>query len=195
MKKTILSIAMMATMVAGTLVSCDKSAKEEPVAPAAKAGEMKAAYVELDSIMTQYQFCKDQEQALTKEGQRIDGELQKKQNDLQAAANSFQQKIQQNAMTQQQAQATQASLQKQAQDLEVLRQRLATEFQQKQADYQKALNDSVNHFLAAYNKDKKYSVIYAKSGLLYADQSMDITKEVVAGLNKAYKPAAKEEKK
>ena len=38
-------------------------------------------------------------------------------------------------------------------------------------------------------------MILSKAGdnVLYSDKSLDITKEVVAGLNKAYKPAAKAE--
>ena len=40
--------------------------------------------------------------------------------------------------------------------------------------------------------DKKFSIILSKSGdnLLYADKAFDITSEVIAGLNKAYKKAA-----
>ena len=45
-----------------------------------------------------------------------------------------------------------------------------------------------------FNKDHKYGLIFLKVGnnLLYADKAYDITKDVVAGLNKAYKkkPAA-----
>ena len=58
-----------------------------------------------------------------------------------------------------------------------------------------ALRDSIQHYLAVYNKDKKYSLILSKAGdnILYADKAYDITNEVISGLNKAYKsvPAAK----
>ena len=50
-----------------------------------------------------------------------------------------------------------------------------------------SVNDSIQHFLTKYNKDKKYSFIVTKAGLLYADKAYDITEEVIAGLNKAYK--------
>lgn len=57
--------------------------------------------------------------------------------------------------------------------------------------YNNALRDSIQHFLAVYNKDKKFSLILSKAGdnILYADKAHDITNDVVAGLNKAYKPA------
>ena len=116
----------------------------------------------------------------------------------QAAAANFQQKLQQNAYTREQAEGIQASLQKQGADLDALNQRLSNEFAAETEKYNNALRDSIQHFLAKYNKDKKYSMILSKAGdnLLYADKAFDITSEVVAGLNKAYKkPAAKAEAK
>ncbi|HBN46676.1 MAG TPA: hypothetical protein DD401_03345, partial [Prevotella sp.] len=79
--------------------------------------------------------------------------------------------------------------QKQNNDLQVLNQRLSAEFQTETENFNKALHDSLQHYLAVYNKDKKYSLIFSKQGdnLLYADKAYDITNEVVAGLNKAYK--------
>ena len=109
---------------------------------------------------------------------------------------NFQQKVQQNAYTREQAEAINAGLQKQGNDLQVLNQRLSTEFQNETDKFNKALRDSIQHYLAVYNKDKKYSIIFSKQGdnLLYADKAYDITNEIIAGLNKAYKgkPAVKE---
>ena len=81
------------------------------------------------------------------------------------------------------------SLQKQSNDLQALNQRLSGEFQAETEKYNNALRDSIQHFLAIYNKDKKYSLILSKAGdnILYADKTHDITNEVIAGLNKAYK--------
>jgi len=151
---------------------------------------MKIAYVEVDSIMSQYKFCKDYSLILQKKGQNIQNTLAGKQQQLQAAAANFQQKIQQNAYTREQAEAIQAGLQRQNNDLQALNQRLSTEFQVETDKYNKALRDSIQHFLAAYNKDKKYTLILSKAGdnLLYADKAYDITNDVIAGLNKAYKP-------
>lgn len=160
----------------------------------------KIAYVEVDSIMTQYKFCKDYSMILQKKGQNIQNTLAGKQKQLEQAAGNFQQKLQQNAYTREQAESIQAGLQKQGADLQALNQRLTNEFQTETDKYNKALRDSIQHFLASYNKDKKYSLILSKAGdnLLYADKAYDITKDVVAGLNKAYKPVdvkKKDEKK
>ena len=196
MKKTVLlAIAVMA------LASCNNEASkvEEKSANQTAPTELKIAYVEVDSLMTQYTFCKEQSELLEKKSQNIQNTLNQKGQSLQAAAMKFQQDVRNNKYTQQQAEAVQASLQKQQGDLQNLQQRLGAEFQAETEKFNVALRDSLNHYLAQYNKAKKYTLILTKQGdnILYADKSFDITNDVIAGLNKAYKPskAAKEEKK
>ncbi len=193
MKKNIILVVAFLTMTTLGLVSCDKSSPkmdDKAAAASPKSSEgTKIAYVEVDSIMTQYTFCKEYSKILETKGNNIQKTLASKQQQLQAAAANFQQKIQQNAYTREQAEAIQAGLQKQNNDLQVLNQRLSAEFQTETENFNKALHDSLQHYLAVYNKDKKYSLIFSKQGdnLLYADKAYDITNEVVAGLNKAYK--------
>ena len=193
------TLAIAAVSVVG-LASCDKSSPkmDEKAAPTAAqaAPSSKIAFVEVDSIMTQYNFCKEYSKILEQKGNNIQKTLAAKQQQLQAAAANFQQKVQQNAYTREQAEAVQAGLQKQNNDLQVLNQRLSSEFQAETEKYNKALHDSLQHYLAIYNKDKKYGMIFAKQGdnVLYADKAYDITNEVVAGLNKAYKGKATADK-
>ena len=195
MKKNLLKTMSLAAVATLALASCNQSNPQADAQAEAKQTpptELKIAYVEVDSIMTQYKFCKDYSLILQKKGQNIQNTLAAKQQQLQAAAANFQQKVQQNAYTREQAAGRQAGLQKQRNDLQALDQRLSNEFQVETAKYNNALRDSIQHFLAAYNKDKKYSLILSKAGdnLLYADKAYDITNEVIAGLNKAYKPTA-----
>ena len=174
MKRKFLSIALVATGIVAFSSCNNAQPKVEEKTTAAAPTELKIAYVEVDSIMTQYRFAKEYTEILEKKGQNIQ---------------NFQQKVQQNAYTREQAEAVQAGLQKQQNDLAGLQQRLGNEFNAEQEKYNKALHDSIDHFLAVYNKDKKYSIILSKSGdnLLYADKAYDITDEIIAGLNKAYK--------
>ena len=195
MKKLIRSAAVVALMSL-VVASCNKQAPkvEEKSASTntANAG-MKIAYIEVDSIMSQYKFCKEYSLILEKKSQNIQNTINAKGRSLQAAAAKFQQDIQNNKYTQQQAEAVQAGLQKQNADLQALQQRLGAEFQAETEKFNKALRDSIQHYLAVYNKDKKFSLILSKAGdnILYADKTYDITNEVIAGLNKAYKPVAK----
>ena len=198
MKKLTSTFAAVA-LIAVALTACNKQAQPvDEKAPAAKSAnsELKIAFVEVDSIMSQYQFCKDYSIILEKKSQNIQNTINAKGRSLQAAAAKFQQDIQNNKYTQQQAEAVQAGLQKQDADLRALQQRLGTEFQTETDKFNKALRDSIQHYRAAYNKDKKYSIILSKAGdnILFADKAYDITNEVISGLNKAYKPAPKKDK-
>ena len=152
---------------------------------------MKIAYVEVDSLMSQYKFCKDYTLLMTKKGQNIRNTLAQKSRALQAAAAGFQQKVQANLYTRERAEQIQAALQKQQADLQTLQERLSSEFDAEQNKYNNALRDSLQGFLKQYNKSKTYSLILSKAGdnILYADKAYDITSDVVNGLNKRYKPS------
>jgi outer membrane protein len=208
MKKNIFGALAVTAFAALTITSCNQSAPkvDEKSQTAASGGsDLKIAYVEVDSIMSQYEFCKEYSLILQKKSTNIQNTINQKGNNLQAAAANFQQKLQQNAYTREQAEAINANLQKQQADLQALQNRLGNEFQAETEKFNNALRDSLQHFLAKYNKDKKFALILSKAGdnILYADKGYDITNEVIAGLNKAYKPApkkaeaapAKEEKK
>ena len=193
MKKTLVM-----ALAAIALVSCNNQAPKVDEKPASQnaPAELKIAYVEVDSIMTQYTYCKEKSAELEKKGNNIQKTLAQKQQALQNAAVKFQQDIQANKYTQQQAEAVQAGLQKQNNDLQALNQRLSSEFQQETEKFNKELRKNIQQHLTEYNKDKKYSVIFSKQGdnILYADRAYDITNEVVAGLNKAYKAPKKDAK-
>ena len=55
-----------------------------------------------------------------------------------------------------------------------------------QADNNKQLLDSVLNYLKVYNKDKKYSYILNAAEVLLGDETHNITKEVLVGLNARY---------
>lgn len=197
-QKKLFGTIALAVVAAVSFTSCNQSPKAEDEAPKSQApSNLKIAYVEVDSLMTQYEYCKEYSLILEKKSQNIQSTLQQKGQALQAAATNFQQKLQQNAYTREQAEQIQMGLQKQNTDLEALQQRLSAEFQEETAKFNEALHDSLQHFIAKYNKDKKFTMILSKSGdnILFADKSADITSDIIAGLNKAYKKGSASEKK
>lgn len=158
---------------------------------------MKIAYVEVDSLMSQYNFCKDFSKVLEKKSNNARNTLNQKGQQLQAAVNNFQQKINNNSFTsREQAESVQAAIQRQQADLQELQNRLGSELETETAKYNAALRDSLQNFLKDYNKTKKYDLILSKAGdnILLADKRYDITMDVINGLNKRYKPAATKDK-
>jgi len=196
MKKYVLS----AMAVAAMMVSCNNAAPKMDEQPAAgNSGDgMKIAYVEVDSLMTQYTFAKDYTVTLEKKSNNARNTLNQKGNALQAAVNNFQQKLNNNGFqSREQAEGVQAAIQRQQSDLQQLQARLENELASETAKFNQALRDSLNNFLEAYNKDKKYDLILSKAGdnILFASKKFDITQDVINGLNKRYKPGKKADEK
>lgn len=200
MKKYVFGALVFAAMLA----SCNNASPkmdEKPLATEAGNGSgMKIAYVEVDSLMTQYNFAKDYSVTLQKKSNNARNTLTQKGNQLQAAVNNFQQKLQNNGFqSREQAQGVQNAIERQQRDLQELQARLENELANETQKFNEALRDSLNNFLASYNKDKKYDLILSKAGdnILFADRKHDITKDIINGLNKRYKPSAakKDEKK
>ena len=185
------------------LASCNNAAPKMDEQPtdntsAAAAGEVKIAYVEVDSLMSQYQFCKDFTLVLQKKGNNARNTLTAKQKQLQTAAANFQQKVQNNGFqSREQAAGVQAAIERPGQDLQELQARLGSELDAETAKYNQALRDSLQNFLREYNKTKKYDLILSKAGdnILLASKRYDITQDVVNGLNKRYKSTFKESDK
>ncbi len=193
MKKTLFLVL---TLVTVGFTSCDKkndaavkpNALQQASNNANQSGAI--AFIEVDSITTQYIFSKEQNEALQRQQEQYRSTLEQKQKQLQTAYQSMQQKAQSGGFTSQaQMDQAQQSLAKQQQAAEKLQAQYAQAMAEKTTAYQNALRDSLNNFLADYNKSKKFSIILAKQGdnVLYADKSLDITKEVISGLNKRYK--------
>ena len=169
--------------------------KQDAAQPAGTT-DMKIAFVEVDSIMSQYKFCKEYSIELQKKSNNARNTLSAKEKQLQTAAANFQQKLQNNGFSsRQEAESVQAAIQRQGQALQELQNRLGSELDTETAKFNAALRDSIQNFLKDYNKTKKYDLIISKAGdnILYADKRHDITMDVINGLNNRYK--AKVEKK
>lgn len=194
--KNIFSTLSMAA-VAALMMSCNNSSPKMDEKPAeasdATGAGMKIAYVEVDSLMTQYNFAKDYSVTLEKKGNNARNTLTQKSNQLQAAVNNFQQKINNNGFqSREQAASVQAAIERQQRDLGELQARLEGELANETQKFNVALRDSLNNFLRDYNKDKQYDMILSKAGdnILFANKRFDITQDVINGLNKRYKPTS-----
>lgn len=164
---------------------------EKPIKDGEKTTEgVRIAYVEVDSLMSQYKFCKEYTEILQKKSNNARNTIAQKGKQLQAAAANFQQKLQNNGFTsREQAASVQAAIQRQDQDLQELQNRLMSELDAETTKYNNALRDSLQNFLKDYNKSKRYDIILSKAGdnILLAEKSFDITTDVINGLNKRYK--------
>lgn len=186
---------IMALAMAAALTSCSKDG-EAGEAAETKGGMTEAqavqkiAYVELDSIMSQYQLYLDYEVVLKDKGAQIQNTLAQKQRNLEQHAASLQKKYENGGFTtKDELEAAQNQIQNEQLQLQQTAEKLNAEFNIEQERINQEARDSIQAFLKEYNKTRKYDFVMVKAGdnLLIANPKYDITADVVKGLNKRYK--------
>ena len=116
--------------------------------------------------------------------------LSEKARDLQQDIDEFQRKLENNVFaTQARAEEEQNRILKKRESYERLSERLASELAAESQKNNVILRDSINSYLKEYNATQGYDLIISRVGdnLLYANEALDITKEVINGLNDRYK--------
>ncbi|MCZ8371122.1 OmpH family outer membrane protein [Phocaeicola acetigenes] len=174
----------------------NKNANEGNATPAAAlaSGELKIAYVEIDSLLTKYRFWNDLNEMMIQKEENIRTTLNEKAKELEQEMREFQRKLENNGFaSRERAEQENLRIAQKQRDLQQLQEKLANELQTENQKNSLQLRDSINSFLKIYNKDKGYSLIFSNTGfdnLLYADKAFNITEEIVEGLNARYTPSA-----
>lgn len=169
----------------------NKNADQTPAEERAESqGEIipKIAYVNSDTLLENYDFFKDKRAELEEQQKKLEGEFQNRARGLENEIANFQQSA--NNMTISQARAVEEDLMRKRQNLMQYQQNLSTQLQQAEAEVSEELYDNVAEYLKEYGKEKDFELVltYTKgSGVLYASDSLDITRQVIAGLNEKYK--------
>jgi outer membrane protein len=195
MKKFSSSLLLLSTsIIILTINSSCNNDKSKPSATVNTGGATtgKIAYINVDSLQEKYAFWKTEAEALAAEQAKIESELQRSAQQLQNDAAAFQQKAQSGNLSEAEGRAAQQRLGQMQQSLETRRTTLGEQLQAKQIAFSEKLQKNIDEYLAIYNKDNKYDYImsYTKSGqILYANKALDITEDVLKGLNE-FKPSA-----
>jgi len=155
----------------------------------ANKGAISVAFVNNDSILSNYELVKKMRADLEAKGRRLEGEVAAKQKAFEKDAAYFQEQVKKKAISDQSAQEIYGQLQQNQQGIYQLRDRYAAELQQSEMDMNVALIDSVMNFLKRYNDKYKFDYIlgFTKGGnILFANDTLDVTKDVIKELNIAY---------
>lgn len=158
------------------------------VAKASK-GAISVAFVNNDSIMSNYELVKKMRSDLEAKGKRLMGEVASKQQAFEKDATYFQEQVAKKSINDQSAQEIYGQLQQNQQQIYGLRDRYTAELQQSEMDMNVALIDSVMNFLKRYNEKYKFDYIlgFTKGGnILYANDTLDVTVDVIRELNAEY---------
>lgn len=150
---------------------------------------LKIAYVDIDTLLTNYKLWIQLNEEMIRKEENIRATLNEKAKKLQADYEEFERKLNNNAFaTRERAESEQSRILKQREDLERLQERLGNELAIENNKNNVLFRDSINAFINAYNKVKGYNVILSRLGdnILYIDSDMNITQEIIDGLNARY---------
>jgi outer membrane protein len=144
----------------------------------------------MDSITANYALAKEFSQAYAKAATDLQNYAKNQQAPIEKLQNEIQTKYQQGIYL------SQASMDADVNRAQTMAQQASNRVEARQREYdtqlqslQMALQDSIQHFFKDYVAEKHYDAILFKSDCIYVNPALDITDEVIKGLNERYKPA------
>ncbi len=151
------------------------------------------AFVNVDSLLVNYNFAKDLNESLLRKEESTRATLNQRENQINSAAQEFERKLRNNAfLSQERAQQEQERIMKMNQEYQQLAERLSQEFLLEQQKLNIQMEDTIKVRIEEFNRTRNFEIILSNtstSTLIYAKDKYDITNEVVQYLNNKYGPA------
>lgn len=153
--------------------------------------QLNVAYVNIDSVIMNYQEANDLNEELMSQQESARTDLTSKARKLEADMMSFQRKVENNGfLNRERAESEQQRLMGEQQKLEQEQQRVSNELGLKQQDLNDAVMSSITDYIAEMNKEAKYEIIFTQNGgigtILMAGSAYNITAKVLTDLNEQY---------
>lgn len=195
MKKTTLGGIATAITIVSVMASCqnkdDKGTTVKKSDSATASNAEKIVYVNSDSLLTKYQYFTDLKTKLEAKSKAAQTDLASREQTFKREVTEYQQQAQTNTLSADQRASTEQRLARKQQELQAYTQNAGAAIQNEQAAENEKLYDKVADYLKEYAKKKGYKMVlgYSKGNgtILFADESLDVTSEVIVGLNEAYK--------
>lgn len=144
------------------------------------------AYVDIDSLESNSNYIKIKKDEFKKHQDAMNAELARAEQQMEADAADVQSKAQAGTLTKTDYEAAQKRLGQMQQSYVTRKQALTEQLLKEQDDFNKDLKARLDSFLVDYNKDKHYDYIlsYGAGGtVLYGNQALNITQDVIKGMN------------
>ena len=158
-----------------------------------ESGHPLIAYVEIDSLNDNILYIKNKRKELEGEQKKIEADWDNSCKILENKKDNFLKKG--NAITQEMAQQFQGELLQEKQQIDDRRQSLSQQLNEKSYKFMENVQKQLKDFLAEYNSQKNFTYIFTTgTGLdymVYKDSSLNITADVIAGMNEKMATAAK----
>lgn len=153
---------------------------------AASQSSSRVAYIDLDSLQNNYVYYKKIKAEFEKRQAAANDELTALQKKYQNRAMQLQQKS--STMTQQEQQSAMDEINKMQQDLQQKKQSIDNDLYNYNAKMKDDILTRIQNYLKQYNKDGRYAYIfsYEPGFMFYKDSTLNITADVISGLNSLY---------
>ena len=188
---TLLSAALVAGLFfAGCNNATPVAATDTQADTTAAAGSI--VFFNIDKVVENYDMANDLRSVVETKISGIQSEIDRRGNKLQKDANDFQNKLDKGLLTTSVANQQYQKLQQQQNDYQ---QYVVNKQQEMQEEQQVMLNQIMNaiaEFVKEYNAEKQFALILTTSGDILAapvvtgSATLDITDDILAGLNAAY---------
>ena len=195
MKKAILLISTVAAICAIVLItpactnnsgSTTKAAADSTIAPGS------IVYFDLDRVLEEYDMANDLRSVVETKVNSINQEVNRRGSKLDKDAKALQDKLNKGLLTQSVAEQQYQKLQQSQGEFQNYAAQKQQEIAEEQQVMMNQIADAINSFVEKYNAEKGYAMILTTQGdilsapVVNADPALDITDELLEGLNAAY---------
>ncbi|HDZ40493.1 MAG TPA: OmpH family outer membrane protein [Bacteroidetes bacterium] len=162
-------------------------AKDQAVEEKMPSGNI--AYVEIDSVILNFDMYFDLRDDLMAKQQSSEAELNTRGRQYESGARDYEDKVRKGLVTRATAAQMEQDLLQQQQDLLTLRDQLESQLLEEEQVMNRKILNYIYEFLEEFSADHDYDYILAKSfgsPLMYANDALNITDEVLKGVNSKY---------
>ncbi|WP_305483927.1 OmpH family outer membrane protein [Paramuribaculum intestinale] len=194
MKKAALPLAIFMSLAAASCANqnADQAATAADSTAEAKAPSMNIRFIDADSITTHYNLAKDFKDIAIRAISKLENAQQNKGAEIQRFAAQIEQKYRSNGyLSQASYEADMNKLNKMQQDAQNYLANLQNTTDQEMAEQRQQLNDSIENYIKIYNAGKGYDAILYRHSGVYFNPDLDITNEIIEGLNARYNKVEK----
>ena len=149
--------------------------------------DLSIAYINSDSVLKYYDYFKVNRDRLESKGKKLDQDLRNRAQGFQNDYEAYQRNV--SNLTIGQAKAVEEDLAKKQQNLQMYQQSLSQEMSAEEGKVTQELYKRVTEFLKKYGQENGLQVVLKydpTSDVLFGGASLDITMQVVDGLNSEY---------
>ncbi len=162
---------------------------ENATATTSQPSDLKIAWVNTDTLWSKYAFVDDVKAELVTFEENLQKKYTAQATALQNDYNAYIKKASNYQLSLEEQKKTEERLGQRQQELQLLDAQLSQSLLDEKAARNIEVHDSIVNFIARYNKTKKFNLIFSTAydqGLLWGDPGMDLTAEILEGLNKEY---------